>query len=203
VELSVQKQCGEVLLARPVGSKMNRVITIGGLHGTGKSSTADIIAKKYNLRRVSAGGIFRQLAAERGVTLEEFSKIAEEDASIDRELDARIKSEAIRGDAMLDGQLAAFMAGAYVDLKILLVAPPETRIQRIAERDNVSLEHARHETLTREDIERERYIEFYGFDVADLSIYDLVINTEKYDLQDVVAIITIALNALFGESQTV
>ncbi len=156
---------------------MKRVVTIGGLHGTGKSSAADRIAAAFGLRRISAGGIFRQLAKERGMTLEEFSRIAEEDESIDRELDARIKAEAEKGNVMLDGQLAAHMAGEHADLRILLVAPLRTRVKRIAARDRVSYEDALHETETRERIERARYMEFYGFDVQNLSLYDLVINT--------------------------
>ena len=56
---------------------MKRVITVGGLHGTGKSSVADAIAKKFNLIRMSAGVVFRQLAKERDLTLEEFSRVAE------------------------------------------------------------------------------------------------------------------------------
>ena len=178
---------------------MKRVITIGGLHGTGKSSAADNISKMFNLKRVSAGGIFRQLAQERGVTLEEFSKIAEEDETIDRELDARIKIEAEKGNVMLDGQLAAIMAGDHADIKILLTASLRTRVKRIAARDDVSYEDALHETETREMIERARYKEFYDYDVANFSIYDLVINTEKYDLEGVTAIIKVALCKLFDE----
>ncbi|MFW9908601.1 MAG: (d)CMP kinase [Candidatus Thorarchaeota archaeon] len=177
---------------------MKRVIAIGGLHGTGKSSVADNISKLFNLRRVSAGGIFRELAAERGVTLEEFSRIAEDDEKIDRALDARIKSEAEKGNVMLDGQLAAVMAGDHADLKILLVAPLRTRVKRIAARDGVSYEAALQETETREMIERARYKEFYGYDVADLTIYDLIINTDKYDLEGVTAIIELAIRRLFG-----
>ena len=178
---------------------MKRVITIGGLHGTGKSSAADNISKVFQLRRVSAGGIFRQLAAERGVTLEEFSRLAEENEDIDRELDGRIKEEAVKGNVMLDGQLAAWMAGEHADLKILLTAPLRTRVKRIAARDGVSYEDALHETETREMIERARYREFYNYDVSDLSIYDLIINTEKYGLEGVTAIIATALTTLFEE----
>ncbi|MHA2374570.1 MAG: (d)CMP kinase [Candidatus Thorarchaeota archaeon] len=178
---------------------MKRVITIGGLHGTGKSSVADIIAKAFELRRVSAGGIFRDLAQERGLTLEEFSRLAETDESIDRDLDGRSKSEAEKGNCMLDGQLAAWMARDNADLKILLIAPLEIRIKRISERDGVDFEHARHETIIREQIEKDRYQEFYGVDISDTSIYDLVINTDKFDLDGVTAIISAAVQALFAK----
>lgn len=179
---------------------MKRVITISGLHGTGKSSVADIVAKRFGLKRVSAGVIFRELAKKRGLTLEEFSIVAEDDESIDRELDALLKTTAMKGNVLLDGQLAGWMAGDYANFKILLTASVDARVKRIAERDEVSLEHARRETLNREKSERERYLEFYGVDISDKSIYDLVLNTEKYDLQGVIKVLTTAIETFLEQS---
>lgn len=176
---------------------MKRVIAVGGLHGTGKSSVADAVAKKFNLNRISAGVAFRQLAKERNLTLEEFSRVAEGNEEIDRLIDDRLKSEAEKGDAVIDGQLAAWMAGDNADLKILLIAPVETRIKRISERDGTDFEHARRETITREGSEKARYFEYYGVDVSDHSIYDLIINTDKYDLDGVNAIVFSAIEAFF------
>ena len=179
---------------------MKRVITISGLHGTGKSSVADIVAKRFGLKRVSAGVIFRELAKKGGLTLEEFSIVAEDDESIDRELDALLKTTAMKGNVLLDGQLAGWMAGDYANFKILLTASVDARVKRIAERDEVSLEHARRETLNREKSERERYLEFYGVDISDQSIYDLVLNTEKYDLQGVIKVLTTAIETFLEQS---
>ena len=179
---------------------MKRVFTIGGLHGTGKSSVADLIAKEFDLRRVSAGVIFRELAKKRGLTLEEFSIVAEEEESIDRELDASLKTAAMKENVLLDGQLAGWMAGDYADFKILLTASLDARVKRIAERDDVSFEHARLETLNREASEKERYLEFYGVNISDQSIYDLVLNTEKYDLEGVIKVLTTAIETFLGQS---
>ena len=179
---------------------MKRVFTIGGLHGTGKSSVADLIAKEFDLRRVSAGVIFRELAKKRGLTLEEFSIVAEEEENIDRELDASWKTAAMKGNVLLDGQLAGWMAGDYADFKILLTASLDTRVKRIAERDDVSFKHARLETLNREASEKERYLEFYGVNISDQSIYDLILNTEKYDLEGVIKVLTTAIETFLGQS---
>ncbi len=168
---------------------MKKVITLGGLHGTGKSSVADKIAKEFNLRRMSAGIIFRKMAQDRGLTLEEFSKFAEGNEEIDRELDATLAREAERGELVLDGQLAAWMAGENADFKILLTAPDDVRIKRIADRDGVDFKYAQHETLTREASEKERYLEYYQIDISDVSIYDLILNTDKFSLGQVVRII--------------
>jgi cytidylate kinase len=178
---------------------MKRVITIGGLHGTGKSSVADIVAKKFNLRRVSAGIAFRQLAEERGLTLEEFSRVAEGDENIDRLIDDKLRIEAAKGNAVIDGQLAAWMAGDNADLKILLVAPLETRIGRISDRDGTDFEYARRETITREGSEKARYLEYYKVDIADHSSYDMILNTGIYNLDGVAKIIITAIETFFDQ----
>ena len=71
------------------------------------------------------------------------------------------------------------------------------RIKRIAERDGTDYEYARRETVTREGSEKARYKEYYGVDISDKSIYDLIINTEKYDLDGVVRILTEAIGIFF------
>ncbi len=179
---------------------MKRVITVGGLHGTGKSSVADAISKKFSLRRMSAGVIFRKMAKERDLTLEEFSRVAAGDEDIDKLIDDKLREEAEKGNAVIDGQLAAWMAGDNADLKILLIASVENRIRRISERDGTDFEYARRETITREGSEKARYKEYYGVDVSDHSVYDLIINTDKYDLEEVIAIVFTAIEEYLGKS---
>jgi cytidylate kinase len=179
---------------------MKRVITIGGLHGTGKSSVADRISKAFNLRRVSAGIIFRRLAEEKGLTLEEFSRVAEQDEEIDRLLDDTLKKEAGKGNAVIDGQLAAWMAGEHADFKIQLTAPLDVRVERISERDGTDYEYAKRETIAREGSESARYKEFYGVDISDLSIYDLILRTDRYDLDGVVKILSAAIQTFFDQN---
>lgn len=176
---------------------MKRVITIGGLHGTGKSSVADAVAKRFDLRRVSAGTTFRKLAKERGLTLEEFCRVAESDEDIDKLIDETQMKEAEKGDVVIDGQLAAWMAGEHADLKIYLIAPLDARIKRIASRDGTEFEFAKRETIQREGSEKARYLEYYKVDVADLSIYDLILNTGKYPLDGVSKIVITAIETYY------
>jgi cytidylate kinase len=178
---------------------MKRVITIGGLHGTGKSSVADAVAKRFKLRRVSAGATFRQFAKERGLTLEEFCRVAEGDEEIDKLIDDAQRMEAEKGNAVIDGQLAAWMAGEHADLRVLLTAPLDVRIKRIAARDDADFEFARRETIHREGSEKARYLEYYKVDVSDLSIYDLILNTGKYSLEGVSKIVITAVETFFDQ----
>ncbi|RLE58590.1 MAG: cytidylate kinase, partial [Thermoprotei archaeon] len=62
-------------------------ITVGGPPGSGTTTFSKELAKRLSLRYVYAGEIFRKEAKRRGLTLEEFSRLAEENPEIDRSLD--------------------------------------------------------------------------------------------------------------------
>ena len=161
----------------------NLVITVGGLHGTGKSTYAKALARIYKLRHLSAGELFRQIAKERGITLRDLSYLTKGDRSVDEVVDGRIKEAAEKGDVVIDGLLAAFMASGRVHVKTFLVAPDEVRFRRIAHRDKISFAESRRLTLERERIERERYMNYYNLNIDDLTVYDIVLNTGLLSLR--------------------
>jgi cytidylate kinase len=163
---------------------MGLVVTIGGSHGTGKSTYAEMIAKQFNLRYVSAGQLFRAVAKEKALSLEELSREAANSSEIDRMIDERSAAEAAKGDAVIEGQLAAWMAKDLAQIRIYLKAPNEERIARIANRDHLDHEAARNQTLERERIQRERYKRYYQIDIDDLSPYNLIIDTGNRSVEN-------------------
>ncbi|MDZ7745452.1 MAG: AAA family ATPase [Halobacteriales archaeon] len=170
------------------------LITISGPAGSGKSTAATALADELGYDHVSGGDIFRELAAEQGLTPLELNKLAEEDDAIDRDLDCRLRDLAAeRDDLVLESRLAGWMAGEHADFRIWLDAPLDVRAQRVADREDKDPELARTETEARADSESKRYADYYGIDIDDLSIYDLVLNTarlgEKGMIEPIVAVI--------------
>lgn len=159
------------------------VITVSGPHGTGKSTYARALAESLGLRYVGAGELFRELARERGMSLASFSQYAADDPEVDHLIDERTVEEAKKGRAVIDAQLAAWMIKDEADVRLLLTASDYVRFNRIAQRDHVSFEFAKNETLAREEIQRRRYQKYYGIDVSDLSIYDLKIDTGLHSIE--------------------
>ncbi|WP_324663723.1 (d)CMP kinase [Haloarcula sediminis] len=158
------------------------LITVSGPAGSGKSTLARSLADALDYEHVSGGDIFRSLAEERGMTPLELNKAAEEDAQIDRDLDRRLRDIAAkRDDVVLESRLAGWMAGDHADIKLWLTAPLDVRADRIAQRENKPFEQARTETEERSVSEAQRYREYYDIDFDDLSIYDLAINTARWD----------------------
>jgi len=157
------------------------LITVSGPAGSGKSTLAAELAAELGVEHVSGGDVFRNLASERGLTPLELNRRAEEDDSIDRDLDRRLRGIARERDALvLESRLAGWMAGEYADLRLWLDAPLAVRAARIADREDKPVETAREETEARAESEALRYREYYGIDIGDLSIYDLVINTARW-----------------------
>jgi cytidylate kinase len=170
------------------------LITVSGPAGSGKSTLARSLADALDYQYVSGGDIFRELAEERGMTPLELNRAAEDDDQIDRDLDRRLRDIAAeRDDLVLESRLAGWMAGDYADVKLWLTAPLAVRADRIAQRENKPFEQARTETEERSESEAQRYAEYYDIDFDDLSIYDLAINTARWDPQGT---LSIALHAV-------
>ncbi|MHA1912068.1 MAG: (d)CMP kinase [Candidatus Kariarchaeaceae archaeon] len=173
---------------------MSPVIVIAGPHGSGKSVVAKKLAKALDFSYGGAGRIFRELAAEHNLTVSEFSELAENDYSIDKLIDAKTKKLARKGNVVLEGQLAAWMTKDLSDLKIFLSASLEVRVGRIAKREKLELTKAYTETKIREISEQNRFKTLYQIDVGDRSIYDLIINTEKWTAEQICQILKKAVN---------
>jgi cytidylate kinase len=177
------------------------LVTISGPPGGGKSTVAAGLADALGYEHVSGGDIFRATADERGLSLAEFNAQAEEDPSIDRELDRRLRTTAAEGeDLVLESRLSGWMAGEYADLKVWLDAPLEVRATRIADREGTNVSTAREQTEAREASEQDRYAAYYGIDYDDLTIYDIGLNTARWDEVSTIDLLVDAVEAYDPET---
>ena len=157
------------------------IVTVSGLPGSGTSTVSRLVVQHTGWDYTNAGEIFRQLATEAGVSLMEYGRRAEHDAQIDRDLDARMVEVARAGAAglVLEGRLTGWMAHRHgvPALKVWLDADLRARASRVSGRDGLFLDDAIEAMVARERSEAKRYVEHHGIDIADKSIYDLVIDT--------------------------
>ena len=164
-------------------------ITISGPPGSGKSTACSKLTERLGLESVIFGKIFRQLAAEKNLTLSELGAIAEKDPSIDKMIDSRILDIArANEDIILESRLSAYMCArnGIPALKIYLDASPDVRMARIGLREGETEEEARAKTIDRQRSEAKRYKMYYDIDIEDLSVYDLIVNTDELDPDQVV-----------------
>lgn len=154
-------------------------MAVSGRHGAGKSTLAKAIAEHFNLKYVSAGRIFREMAKRRGMNLVEFTKYTETHPKIDRRIDERMKKEAEEGEKVLDSQLAYFFSKEFNPINILVLAKKEDIVQRVSEREPLPLKKAREEVETREENEKKRFKKLYGVKLWDPKDFDIMINTSR------------------------
>ena len=164
------------------------IISIGGLAGSGTTTASKILSDKMGVPYVSAGDIFRRMAAERNMDVLDFSKFAEENLDIDEKIDqrqAQIARE--RKDLIVEGRLSAYFVEA--DLKVCFIAPLDVRAERISQRENKHLRLVKKEISERGKSEAKRYQEIHGINIEDLDIYDLIINTSSFNAESIAQII--------------
>lgn len=172
-------------------------ITVSGLPGSGTTSLAVHLAEILQIDIISAGEVFRRMAAEQGMDIAEFGRLAEEDFSFDRIIDERQKEIALsHDDIIVEGRLSAwFVPGA--DLKVWLYAPIECRVSRISSRDVIAdFGRATELTREREASETLRYRTYYGIDIADLSPYHLVLNSNLLTVDELGEIVGCAIRLI-------
>ena len=172
------------------------IITIGGLAGTGTTTAAELISKQLDIPYISAGYIFREMAAERGMSVLEFSEFAEGNNDIDKEIDKRQAEKAkLAENLIIEGRLSAYFVD-NADLRIWLITPFDVRSKRISERESKSVDVAKNEIIIREKSEALRYMEIHNIDINNMDIYDLIINTDSFNPESVSEIIIQTLKVI-------
>lgn len=128
------------------------------------------------------------MAVENNMTLLEFSEFAEGNDNIDKALDKRQAEIANNSENLIvEGRISAFFVNA--DYRIWLKAPDNVRAERISYREDKSLDTVKQEIAERTASERKRYMEIHDIDIDNLDIYDLIINTDTFNIESTVNII--------------
>jgi len=180
-----------------------QIITIAGSLGSGKSSTARAVASTLGFKHFSSGDLFRQLAVERGESIEAMNISAEVQRDIDLKVD-NLLQEMYRTDdkLVIDSRMAwRWMPFSF---KVFLVLDPDTAAARIFDHlqdegrmseDATSVQEVRQSIDRRFASEQKRYAALYGVNATDPLNFDIVINTRRNDLKTVTAIVSAAYHA--------
>jgi CMP/dCMP kinase len=184
-----------------------QIITVAGSPGSGKSSTAKAVASALGFNHFSSGDQFRQLAVERGESIEAMNISAEVQRDIDLKVD-NLLQEMYRTTQQLviDSRMAwRWMPNSF---KVFLMLDPDTAAERIffhlqsegrISEAAQSVEEVRDSIERRSASEQKRYSALYAVNVTDPLNFDVVINTKFNDLQTVTAIVGAAFLAWRSE----
>ncbi|GAB7090009.1 AAA family ATPase [Halorubrum luteum] len=172
----------------------NLFVTVSGPPGCGATTLTERLAGAMDCGYVSGGELFREIAEERDMSLSQLIAKTSESEEIDRALDRRLRRIAEQwGTAnnafVLESRLAGWIAGNRADVRIWLDAPEDVRADRTLDREEMTSE-----MQVREVIEAKRYESYYGIDLSDRSIYDLTINTGRWDPESTVELVLTAID---------
>lgn len=170
------------------------IITISGLPGSGKSTIADRVAEDFEWQRFSSGDFMRDLAHERGVTLSELSRQAEDNPKIDKLIDARNKDLVDAEKIVIDSRLAFYFIpdsftvflSVDIDEAARRIHGDEKQTRHKAGENHEHIEKTKEDMLERIQSEKKRYEDLYGVDHTNPANYELVIDTTDKDIKEIV-----------------
>ena len=182
------------MISLPASTK----ITITGDLGSGKSAVSRILCDRTGFTYVSTGRIQRQIAEEMGIDTLELNRLADVDPSIDERIDGIfIQLGNDPGNFIIDSRMAWFFLPD--SFKVYLQADVHIAAARILSdptrnsEQYASLDEAVAKITARKQSENARFLKKYGADSTNLSNFDLVVDTTKYSVEEVAALILGAL----------
>lgn len=171
------------------------LITIGGKAGSGKGTTAKLLADELHYTTISIGDMKRQLAEEMGLSIYEFNILwdqPENAKEFDLKYEEYQKNLSLQEKIILDSRLGFYCQPQA--FKILLDVDETVAAHRIlgAKRDSEhskTPEEALKEVKERNLSDHARYQRLYNIDVRNYKHYSLVVDTSTRTPEEVLEII--------------
>jgi len=161
-------------------------VAISGKSGCGNTTVSTLLSQKLCVTLINY--TFRQLAAEKGMTLAQVIEAAKNDDSYDKYVDKHQVELALKESCVLGSRLAIWML-KEADLKVYLYASDETRAARVYNREGGDLQAIKDFTAMRDREDTGRYKEFYGIDNNDYNFVDVIIDVNSKTPDEIVQII--------------
>lgn len=175
------------------------VICICGMAGSGKSTVAKKLAKKYGLKYYSGGDTLKTLAIAEGHKPSKwgwwessegirFLEKRKNDLKFDKIVDEELLKAAKKGNVVLDSWTMPWLLKN--GFKIWLEASMGKRAERIAKRDKISIEKALEALKIKEKETKAIYKKLYGFNLGeDFTPFNLILDTDNLKPKEVFEII--------------
>ncbi len=171
------------------------IISISGNPGSGKSTVAKILIDKLGAERIYVGGIRRELARKKGMTLEELNEYAkthpETDVDVDRAASEKAR-ELERGGKVVIAEGRTMFHFIPESIKVYVKVDANEGARRIwqdlqkkelADARNEgaigSIEEMKEKVARRHKEDSARYVQYYQIDPSDESHYDFVVDSTK------------------------
>jgi cytidylate kinase len=187
------------------------VVCISGMAGTGKSTLAKKLAKKYELKYYSGGDALKELAKDQGYNSSSrgwwespeglsFLEKREKNFTFDKAVDEKLMEYAQQGRVLLDSWTMPWLL--KTGFKIWLVASVEKRAERIAKRDRIPIGEALRVLQEKEARTKAIYKKLYGFTLGeDFEPFNLVLDTDSLNAEGVFQVLCMVMDNVALKSE--
>jgi len=170
------------------------IISLSGAHGSGKSTLAQRLAVTLGWPRYYMGGLRREAAAKRGLTLAEYNALGEKDPETDKEVDEYQRELGDKQDNfIIEGRTSWYFIPH--SLKIYLDVDEDEGAVRVfghLQQENKRNEGGQSDTVAavKESLRKRlasdnlRYHQYYGIEVYNPKNYDFYINTTNLSSEE-------------------
>jgi len=171
------------------------IITISGDAGAGKSTIAKMLSDRLGLPRYYIGGIRREKAKEKGMTLDEYNKLGENDPTTDFEVDNYQKELGeLEDNFIIEGRTSWYFIPH--SLKIYFKVNEREGAERISKELQAKNDRNEGNNLkTVEDVmlsiqkrrksDDFRYKKYFNIDIYNMENYDYIIDTSNLTKDEV------------------
>ncbi len=192
-------------------SKKKIVVCISGMAGTGKSTLAKKLAKRYKLKYYSGGDALKELAKDEGCDSSSrgwwespeglrFIKKREKNLKFDKAVDDKLLEYAQQENVLLDSWAMPWLL--KTGFKIWLVASKVKRARRIAKRDRIPIKEALQALKEKEERTKAIYKKLYGFRLGeDFEPFNLVLDTDNLRAVEVFQVLCIVMDNVVLKSE--
>ncbi len=170
--------------------KEKPLFVIAGMLGAGCTHVARLLSEKLGIDFVNTERLLREIVVDRKISYAELSQmVSSGEVDIEKVMRNMLLDYVNERNIIIEGRSALLILDRPADIKVFLWAPFEYRAKMVAERRGISLEEAR-EAVRYSDTERENLVRrLYKRDWLNVELYDLVINSARWDYSEIVELI--------------
>lgn len=173
-------------------------VILSGMPSVGKTTAAQAIADRFNLKLLGGGDMLKEMAIERGYQPRgsdwwdgpegmRFLSERKNNPDFDKEVDRRLIEKVKKGGTVITSYTVPWICDH--GLKIWFAASDSSRARRLAGRDKISIQRARRILKDRDSKNMKIYKQLYSISFGkDLSVFNYIVDTEDLTANEVAAV---------------
>lgn len=170
------------------------IITISGAPGSGKSTIAKMLAKKFKLKHYSMGDLRGDIALKHGMTIDELNKLGEEKKWTDEETDKTQIKLSKKDNFVIDGRLSWYFIPnsikIFLDVNLREGAKRIFKCRRPDEKEYKNINDVLKGIKNRIRSDKKRYKKYYNVNPYVKKHYDFWLDSTKLTKKEVLKKLT-------------